>query len=181
MIQTFDPKSDQFTAFVGTRIVAEGTRQSVHTFLRESHETEALIFEDWSGKQTDFDLSQPFVEPPTYAGPGRPKLGVKAREVTLLPRHWDWLDNQRGGASARLRELVEKAMKENPTRERIRQAQDSCFRFLSAVAGNLPNYEEASRALTRKDQAAFKEQIETWPEDVRGYATFLAHDAFLNS
>lgn len=181
MTQSFDPKTNRYTAFVGTQIVTEGTRQNVHKFLRESNEHRALIFEDWTGKQVDFDLSQPFVEEPIFTGPGRPKLGVKAREVTLLPRHWDWLDTQRGGASARLRELVEGAMKENPTRERIRQAQDSCFRFLSSVAGNLPNYEEASRALTRKDPASFKAQIESWPEDVRGYAAFLAHDAFLDS
>ncbi|MBI1333637.1 MAG: DUF2239 family protein [Armatimonadetes bacterium] len=178
----FNPRLDRYTAFEGTNIIAEGTRREVHEMLRLEGKDSAIIFEDWTGKQIDFDLAQPYQDAQDEikpVGPGRPKLGVKAREVTLLPRHWDWLDGQRGGASAHLRQLVEKAMKQNPGRERVKQSQDACCRFLSAVAGNLPNFEEATRALYRKDRDKFSEEMGEWPESVRGYAMFLAHDSFL--
>jgi hypothetical protein len=106
-------------------------------------------------------------------GPGRPKLGVVAREVTLLPRHWDWLNAQSGGASVALRKLVEEARRTNENKERIRRAQESAYRFLSAMAGNLPGFEEATRALFTSDVERFNGLVEDWPEDVRDHAKML--------
>ncbi len=177
MESTFNPKEGRYTAFHDGEMVAEGPRSDVHRVLRERKAQEALIFEDWSGKQVDFDLTQPFNEE-AASGPGRPKLGVKPREITLLPRHWEWLDIQRGGASAYLRTLVDADMKSKPDWQRVRLSQDSCFRFLSAMAGNLPGYEDASRALTRKDSALFDEAMKDWPSGIRGYAKYLASEAF---
>jgi uncharacterized protein len=111
-------------------------------------------------------------------GPGRPKLGVMAREVTLLPRHWDWLNLQPGGASVALRKLVEKARHENAGKDRVRQAQESSYRFMSTLAVNLPSYEEALRALFAGNQARFDELISPWPRDIRNHAQKLASSAF---
>ncbi|WP_428990320.1 DUF2239 family protein [Methylocapsa aurea] len=108
-------------------------------------------------------------------GRGRPKLGVVAREITLLPRHWDWLAAQPGGASAALRRLVETARREGGTDGRQRAAREAAYRFLSAVAGDLPGYEEALRALFSGDAARFEAQMTEWPKDVRAYALRLAH------
>src|SRR5579864_9370283 len=99
-------------------------------------------------------------------GRGRPKLGVVAREVTLLPRHWDWLNSQPGGASVALRKLVEDARKKYAGRDRIRQAQESAYRFMSAMAGNEPGFEEAARALFARNRKRFDEMSGKWPKDV---------------
>ncbi|WP_414684760.1 DUF2239 family protein [Methylosinus sp.] len=107
-------------------------------------------------------------------GRGRPKLGVVAREITLLPRHWDWLAAQPGGASAALRRLVETARREGGADGRQRAAREAAYRFLSAVAGDLPGYEEALRALFSGDAARFEAQMTEWPKDVRAYALRLA-------
>ena len=105
---------------------------------------------------------------------GRPKLGVVAREVTLLPRHWAWLNAQPGGASVALRKLVEQARKTSGDIDRDRAQTEAAYRFLSALAGNLPGYEEALRALFAADRAAFAARIAAWPPDVRDYAVKLA-------
>jgi hypothetical protein len=106
-------------------------------------------------------------------GPGRPRLGVVAREVTLLPRHWDWLASQPGGASATLRKLVEYARGLRVEQDRQRLATESVYRFLTHVAGNEPGFEEASRALFAGEQDRFLERINMWPEDVRAHAEWL--------
>jgi len=101
-------------------------------------------------------------------------LGVIAREVTLLPRHWAWLASQPGGASVALRKLVEEARRANVDKDRIRQAHERAYRFMSAVAGDMPGFEEASRALFADDRARFAEHAAEWPDDVREYANRLA-------
>ena len=111
-------------------------------------------------------------------GPGRPKLGVVAREVTLLPRHWEWLAAQPGGASVALRKLVEAARRDNKGKDRLRRAQEAAYRFLSAMAGNKAGFEEATRALFAGKQKRFEEMSETWPVDVRDHARKLAAVAF---
>jgi uncharacterized protein len=113
--------------------------------------------------------------------PGRPRLGVVAREVTLLPRHWDWLASQPGGASVALRKLVEQARVANQSKDRKRRAQEAAYRFLSAMAGNEPGFEEALRALFAGKQKRFDEMIERWPKDVREHAKKLAAVAFAES
>jgi len=100
-------------------------------------------------------------------GPGRPKLGVIAREVTLLPRHWDWLNGQPGGASVALRKLVEEARRVNEGKDRLRRTQEATYRFMSAMAGNLPDFEEATRALLANNHDHLLEFVQTWPEDIR--------------
>src|SRR5262249_44105045 len=111
-------------------------------------------------------------------GRGRPKLGVVAREVTLLPRHWDWLGAQPGGASVGLRRLVDSARHARESRERVRAAQEAAHRFMNALAGNLPNYEEALRALYAGERNRFETAYAAWPEDVREYTRELAQAAF---
>jgi hypothetical protein len=110
---------------------------------------------------------------------GRPRLGVVSREVTLLPRHWAWLANQTGGASATLRRLVDQARKGGSGREKARQAQDSAYRFMLAMGGDLPGFEEALRSLYAGDQAGFETNLGDWPEDVAEHALRLAKPAFL--
>ena len=116
-------------------------------------------------------IEQHFPEPPKR-GRGRPKLGVVSREVTLLPRQWEWLATQPGGASVTLRKLVDAAAK-NPEAER-RTARDSVYRFANALAGNAPGFEEAMRNLYAGDQAGFEAQTAAWPDDVRSHALTLA-------
>jgi uncharacterized protein len=110
-------------------------------------------------------------------GRGRPKLGVIGREVTLLPRHWEWLAAQSGGASVALRRLVEEARRSGGAMQKTRAAQERAYHFMSAMAGNLPGFEEAARALFADDRIRFEQQMSNWPEDVRGYATRLAFGA----
>ncbi|HSB95259.1 MAG TPA: DUF2239 family protein [Spongiibacteraceae bacterium] len=164
--------------------------------------TPILAFDDASGRVVDFDLRGSKAEliarlaqlPANTASPnmpsikeestsasngetvgrGRPKLGVIAREVTLLPRHWDWLAAQSGGASATLRRLVEEARRSAGSTQEVRKAQEAAYRFMSAIAGDLPGFEEATRALFADDRARFKKQIVDWPKDVRDYAAKLA-------
>jgi len=111
-------------------------------------------------------------------GPGRPKLGVVAREVTLLPRHWEWLAQQSGGASVALRKLVDEARRANKDKDRIRQAQEAAYRFIAAMAENKPHYEEVARALFAGDAERFEAWTATWPADVRDHARRLAAVAF---
>ena len=108
-------------------------------------------------------------------GRGRPKLGVVAREVTLLPRHWDWLATQAGGASVTLRKLVDEARRVSVDRDRQRRASEAAYRFMSAMAGDMTGFEEASRALFANDGAKFRQLSEAWPVDVRDYVRHLAY------
>jgi hypothetical protein len=105
-------------------------------------------------------------------------LGVVAREVTLLPRHWDWLSTQSGGASVALRKLVEAASRANESKDRLRLAQDATYRFMSAMAGNLPGYEEAVRALFANQPEQYGVLSEAWPVDIRDHARMLALRVF---
>jgi uncharacterized protein len=134
-----------------------------------------LIFDDATGQPIDFDLRGTNEEPSSEPrGRGRPRLGVVAREVTLLPRHWDWLGHQPGGASVALRKLVEEARRTSGDHDRIRAAQEAAYHFMSAIAGNLPGFEEAARALFAYDRRRFCDLIAAWPDDVRDHAIKLA-------
>lgn len=117
----------------------------------------------------------------TARGPGRPKLGVVGREVTLLPRHWDWLNQQTGGASVALRKLVEEAKRRGEERDQVRKAQEYAYRFMSAMAGNQANFEEATRAFFAGDQLRFEELSEPWQVDIRDHARTLAARAFASA
>ncbi len=189
----------RWTAFEGFRCIASGELAQVVLQAKKSLDrggrAPVLIFDDMTGEQIDVDFrgtSEDIVKrlPPSASqgdpaaapdhpgregprGPGRPKLGVVAREVTLLPLHWDWLNGQPGGASVTLRKLVDRARRENEGRDRVRQAQEATYRFMSAMAGNLPGFEEAARALFAMDSGRFTELIRGWPEDVRRYLACL--------
>jgi uncharacterized protein len=107
-------------------------------------------------------------------GRGRPKLGVVGREVTLLPRQWEWLAAQPGGASVALRRLVDEAKRTTGPAQKMRASQEAAYHFMSAMAGNLPGFEEATRALFANDRRGFDRHVSSWPEDVRAYAARLA-------
>ncbi len=117
----------------------------------------------------------------TVRGPGRPKLGVVAREVTLLPRHWDWLAHQPGGASVALRKLVDQARHANESKERALRAQEVTYRFMSAIGGDQPQFEEAARALFAFDPRRFEQALAAWPHDLREHALHLAQAVFAGS
>jgi hypothetical protein len=170
------------TVFQGFRKITSGTIAEVAVFIKDTSQGGLLAFDNQNGQQIDLDtrgtpeeISIRYAEQGAEPrGRGRPRLGVVAREVTLLPRHWDWLASQPGGASVALRKLVEEARRSSGDRDRVRAAQDAAYRFLSAIAGNLPGFEEAARALFAYDRRSFGDLIAGWPEDVRDYAIQLA-------
>ncbi|MBS1957481.1 MAG: DUF2239 family protein [Cyanobacteria bacterium SZAS-4] len=111
-------------------------------------------------------------------GRGRPKLGVVAREVTLLPRHWEWLNQQPGGASVALRKLVEEAKRTNIYKDERRFAQNSTYKFMSAMAGNSTGFEEATRALFAANKHQFHEHMKSWPSDIKAHIQKISEKAF---
>jgi hypothetical protein len=155
--------------------------------IKTVHDAEGMVtvLADASARAIDLDLRGTVADAlqrlpqPESKGPGRPKLGVTAREVTLLPRHWDWLASQSGGASVALRKLVEEAMR-SPAAER-KLAQEVTYRFLMAMAGDLPGMEEATRALFASDRRKFEDETASWPPDIRDYALRQAASAFPRS
>lgn len=189
------PDSNRYSAFAGPRLVLTGGPSDVaiavrNTLMRDQTDT-ILIFDNQTGRQVDFDLrgtdeeitarleSQDEMQHhPAPRSPGRPKLGVVSREVTLLPRHWDWLSEQSGGASATLRRLVDAARKGKDHGQLARQAQQASDRFMMAMLGNQPGYEEAARALYACDRARFFAMSDSWPADLRDHARLLAEPAF---
>ncbi|AVO42902.1 DUF2239 family protein [Simplicispira suum] len=170
------------TAFVGFERIAKGSRKEVFAQLRQySGSAPLLIFDDTNGALVDLDLREPAQEPTAAEAPrsvGRPKLGVVAREVTLLPRHWDWLGRQPGGASVALRRLVEEARRIHHGRDTVREAREAAYRFMTAMAGSLEGFEEAARALFAGDQERFLALVAVWPEDVGTYLQGLAAAAW---
>jgi hypothetical protein len=157
--------------------LATGSRDEVTATLRAmppaERASDLLVFDDEDGRQIDFDLrEQPSAETPRPRG--RPALGVVAREVTLLPRHWDWLAEQPGGASAALRRLVDAARKSEGDGHGRRHA---AYRFLTVMAGDRPGYEEAIRGLFADDRSRFEEQAIDWPRAIRDHAIGLAWPA----
>ena len=169
-------------AFVGTRLLCAGPLVEVAVAVRAAIPSEPLlVFDDATGKVIDLDLrgseeevsARYFDDEETARGRGRPKLGVVGREVTLLPRHWDWLAAQPGGASVALRKLVDAARKQNEQADRDRAARDRAYRFLHALAGDLPDFEAASRALFAGDRDGLEACLAGWPEDVGDYVRKL--------
>lgn len=167
-----------YTAFAQNLWLASGTRahvvEAINALEDLPRSEDVLVFDDATGRQVDLDLrdmSEDASEPAAKAGPGRPKLGVVAREVTLLPRHWEWLADQRGGASQALRRMVEAAMKaEGPQRWRS----DAAYHFLLAISGNREGFEEVIRALFVGDRERFNFLTQDWPIGIRDHAIGLA-------
>jgi hypothetical protein len=174
-------------AFEGTHLIARGPLKTVLaavlTTLEAQPAKSVLIFNEETGKQIDFDLRGTLedvmqrIEPAAGTRAiGRPKLGVVSREVTLLPRHWAWLDQQRGGASATLRGLVEMAMRQSVSGVEG-AAVDALYAQLSALAGDLPGFEEATRCLYKSDWNGFLEVVRPWPRDISDYFATRLNEA----
>lgn len=184
-----------FTAFDGHSLIAYGDLAEVILKIKGSigkaSISTILIFSDITGKTIDFNFhgskqeilkrlevytSVQDAEP--SSGPGRPKLGVVSREVSLLPRHWEWLATQRGGASATIRTLIEDAMKKASAGQSAKQIQDRVYQIMSVLAGDLSDYEEALRAMYKKDKKSFLGYIEGWPKDVQNYLVKSSKEIF---
>jgi hypothetical protein len=191
------------TAFEGSRCIASGDLAQVVMKVKEvidkGEEEPVLIFDDITSEVIEIDfrgtmdnvlkrLEKPITEGGSPAtpvntdqnvprGPGRPRLGVVSREVTLLPRHWDWLNSQPGGASVALRKLVEEARRIYSDRDKVRHSQEAAYRFMSTMAGNFPGFEEATRALFAGDHERFDILVTSWPIDVRDHARKLSYVA----
>jgi len=194
------------TAFEGCRCIASGNlvkvAKKVKAIIDQEDQVSVLIFDDFTSEPIEVDfrgtiedvlkkLEKPKAraetttaplntDKSTQRGPGRPKLGVVSREVTLLPRHWAWLNSQPGGASVALRKLVEEARRVNSSRDKVRHSQEVAYKFMSAMAGNLPGFEEATRALFSGDSGRFKSLVASWPVDIRDHAQKLSQAALQN-
>ena len=174
-----DSSDGSFTAFVGERRLAHGSLLDIVSAAHALRDQTVVIFEDATGGRVELDLRGPLDEALARAAPppgpkskpvrGRPKLGVTAREVTLLPRHWDWLATQPGGASAALRRLVDEARRLNSGGDATRQAREAAYRVMTLLGGDLPNYEDATRALFAGDAARLTALTAQWPRDVQDY------------
>ncbi|WP_217561125.1 DUF2239 family protein [Paenibacillus sp. GbtcB18] len=195
-----DLTSFNCTAFLGVRVVASGSLQRVVSTVKDVLDdrdlTQLLIFDDITGKQIDVDfrgktdgvlkrLGEPSGDLPgtevNHQSPrraGRPKLGVVSGEVTLLPRHWEWLKGQPGGASVTLRKLIDEARRAGEKQSNLRESQEATYNFMTAVAGNFHQYEEALRALYAGDLDRFYHFIDDWAPDIRNHIKRLAANAF---
>ncbi|MDK9699864.1 MAG: DUF2239 family protein [bacterium] len=190
-----------YTAFVGVYMIASGELMDVLTrvklFEGRDCPTNVLIFDDWTGKQIDFNFQGTvaeviarIAEHPIMAvqevsnapsnRPGRPKLGVISREISMLPRHWEWLESQPNGISATLRRLVEEARKRDPEGERQRSARDAILRIMTVLAGDRSGFEEASRTLYAGDYGSFDKIVRNWPEDIYWYIDRMVQHRLMN-
>lgn len=189
-----------YTAFLGVGVVASGSLQHVVTTVKDALDdrdlAQLLIFDDSTGKQIDVDfrgktddvlkrLGEPSGDLPgtevnhqPARRVGRPKLGVVSGEVTLLPRHWEWLKSQPGGASVTLRKLIDEARRAGEKQSNLRESQEATYNFMTAMAGNFHQYEEALRALYAGDSDRFYHFIDDWAPDIRNHIKRLAANAF---
>lgn len=185
-------------AFVGHRLIAAGPLAEVAHEAKRCYDTDPnqmiLVFENETARVIEIDFrgsveevfarlekqQSPFKKDAQAKPkkPGRPKLGVVSKEVTLLPKHWEWLSEQRGGASVTLRRLVGEAMHASDDDQVRRRQQQVVYHLMTAIAGDLPNYEEAIRALFASERDKFFAQIMDWPEGLRGHLTEIAQGAF---
>lgn len=190
-----------FTTFDGHRQIATGAWRENALALKRALEngslSPVLMFDDATGRTVEVDTrgtdeqvcarltarfpshaqpaaETPALEPATPRGRGRPKLGVVPREITLLPRHWGWLDTQPGGASVALRKLVEEARRQSSEKDQVRRAHERAYQFMVTLAGDLPGFEEASRALFANDSERLRGILAGWPRDVGDHVLRLA-------
>lgn len=190
----------QFTAFAGHRNLGTGDLVTValkaHRAQADAESAPILVFADATGEVREVDLRGSAAEvrgrlekvesapmdaaAETMRTRGRPRLGVIAREVTLLPRHWEWLGRQPGGASVALRKLVDEGRRGSLGAEKSRAAREIAYRVMITLAGDFPGFEEACRALFRGESDAFEKQTAPWPADVRTYVRELAAPGMIN-
>lgn len=181
------------TAFADTKKIAEGNvlevALKVQRHVKKNKKSQVQVFDDLTSAPIELDLRGTpddlrgrlrKIEESSEkkSGPGRPKLGVISKEVTLLPQHWEWLSVQPGGASVTIRKLIEEAKKKNVVQDQIRMSQEATYKFMNVMAGDLVNFEEALRALYAKDAKRFEDLIGDWPKDIREHAKDLSRKAF---
>ncbi|RZG86913.1 DUF2239 family protein [Acinetobacter venetianus] len=170
--------STTYTAFSGDHYLASGEMMELILKIKQLQETteNILIFNDQTGRQTDFDytgseqeIRERYAEPEPTKKVGRPKLGVISREITLQKKHWDWLDQQSASASAIIRKLIDKELDDPNSESNKMLAKQATDRFMLAMLGNMPNYEEATRALYQGDREVFLKMIQDYPKDLKKY------------
>jgi hypothetical protein len=190
-------KANTYAAFEGGELVAKGTLPEVALKVKrrlgKAEHGSVQIFSDDTGNAMDFNFhgsekevlkrlevftAADGLDAPEGAGPGRPRLGVVSREVSLLPRQWEWLASQSGGASAVLRRLIDEAKRKTSEGHTLKQFQERAYKFMSAIGGDLEGYEEAIRALYKKDRKGFLQRTAAWPRDIREHALDLAGPVF---
>ena len=188
-------QANRYSAFEDAKLLFQGELSDVvlkiKKHLGKAENSTILIFSDDTGATMDFNFQgtkqdvlkrlEVFTSSEqeiASTGPGRPRLGVISREISLLPRHWEWLATQSGGASATLRRLVEEAQKRSSNNTSIKQIQERVYRVMSVLAGDFHGYEEALRALYKRDRKTFFSRIETWPKDVRKYLSEISKSVF---
>lgn len=159
-----------FCAFINNARVAAGPLPEVVASLERDGAplTSALVFDDTTGEPLKLNTRQD-VERALAAPAGEGPVNL---DVRLLPRHRDWLERQQGGPSAAIRRLVE-AARRDPA-HRAEAARQAAYRFISMLAGDLPGYEEACRALFAGDLDGFRAAAAAWPGDIREHALRLA-------
>jgi hypothetical protein len=173
-----------YAAFVGPRLLHRGPLVDVLAAIKvgqlDDRDESLLIFENETGQQVDFDLRGSLSDVlervnarEAPKGPGRPRLGIESREVTLMPRHWAWLALQPNGASAALRRLIDQASKRSDPEARLRDRRDGTYRVMLALAGNRAGFEEAARALFAGDQLRFAKLSAKWPKDIRAHLSWM--------
>lgn len=193
-------RNNEYYAFEQQKLIASGSeselREKIKKYIKQGDAHNILVFNRSTGRQVELDLRGDDAEPKADLDSpigdidtdkahsakkprGRPKLGVVGREVTLLPRHWQWLDKQRGGASAALRRLVDEERKNNAAEDQVRESQDCANRFMYAMAGDLSGFEEAVRALYARDKLCFEAETAAWPVDIRRCARQFAESALV--
>lgn len=185
------------TAFDRDKLISQGTAGEVRAALTryrgQNPYAAIVVFDDETGEDFDLEGTRALASPPAEdpdadpavklvtasepARAGRPKLGVIAREVTLLPRHWEWLETQSGGASVALRKLVEAARKQQAPEDRVRRAVEVTYRFLSVKCGSKPGFEEIARELFRRNWHEFDSLIAALPDDVSRHLKMLSQKA----
>jgi len=191
----------KYTAFEGNTLFCRGSLVEVVVKIKKrlgkSENSSILIFSDATGKSMDFNFQGTEKDvlkrldvyvaedaPKENTGPGRPKLGVVSREVSLLPRHWEWLASQAGGASVTLRKLVEESRKKSlgvggvSGVQDTKRAQERTYKFMTTMAGDCAGYEDAIRALYKKDEKLFRAKIADWASDVKNHVVELAEPVF---
>ena len=177
-----------YSAFADDRLIASGPLRTLlaatKTWLDGHERARLLVFDDETGREVDFDLRGTLDQvlaralPPAAAPrPGRPRLGVVGREVSLLPRHWEWLEQQPNGISAALRRLVDEARKRDPGKQKARSLREAASRFMTSMAGDFPGFEEASRALFAGDERRFERLVRGWPVDIRKHVLRWVREA----
>jgi len=194
-----DPLNAPHALFEGHQLLARGPLQQVvaEAVARGGVGADGrplLLLNDGSGETVDLDLRGGLAQvlerlqarlapapaaPQEAAAPrerGRPRLGVVAREVTLLPRHWEWLASQRGGASQALRRLVDEARRREQE-QGLPASPEARYKAMSTLAGDMPGFEEASRLLFAGDEAGFARSIAQWPQDLRDYLGSVSAEA----